>query len=248
MNTQLCCICYKTLDPLMATTMTLDGEVYHFCSGKCHNVWLRKNQQFCFACGKTVFGSHNLIQYGDGRVSCQECFNTAVNSAENLQKRLRKARAFFIKNYHFTPPCGVQPELYDRFVFKTNFKLLSDDIRGVYGWAKYENYLSCTIGVLRGLPANIFEQVLVHELAHDMMAHVWKFSDNKMLSEGFAQYIAYQYNLEAGEKALNDILLSCPVNHNPENPDPYYDGLIRMLEVAEKGGYASVEQYIIKNI
>ena len=129
----------------MATTMTLDGEVYHFCSGKCHNVWLRKNQQFCFACGKTVFGSHNLIQYGDGRVSCQECFNTAVNSAENLQKRLRKARAFFIKNYHFTPPCGVQPELYDRFVFKTSFKLLSDDIRGVYGWAKYENYLSIQI-------------------------------------------------------------------------------------------------------
>ena len=246
-GSQFCCNCHQTLTPWNTTAVTFDGETYYFCSGKCQSLWLENQDRCCFACREQIFGG-NFIQYGDGRVSCRKCFESAVNTPDALQRSLRKVRAFFLRNYHFTPPCNVQPELYDSFVFKTDFELLSGDVHGVYGYQKYAAYTSCRIGVLKGLPVNIFEETLAHELAHDMMQHLWKWSDNELLSEGFAEYIAFQYNLQAGEKERNDLMLDEPCDYNPSFPDPYYDGLLLFLKIAKKGGYAAVEKYVTKNI
>ena len=244
----ICCNCGKSLSPDRMTKITLNGETLTFCSNQCYNAWTNKSANRCFACGKVVLGTHQLIHYGDGRASCLECFQTAVTTPEQLMDSYRKVKTFFFSRYRYTPPCGVQPELYDRFVFKTNFQLLSDDIRGVYGRTTYSDYTHCSIGVLRGLPRNKFDQVLAHELAHDMMSHKWKFFDDRIIAEGFAEYMAYQFNIFAGEKALNEELLLPPLNDDPKDPDPYYNGLVKYLAIDEKGGYSAIEKFIERNM
>ncbi len=129
---------------------------------------------------------------------------------------------------------------------KNNFKLGSEDLIGIYGWVETGKKLECRIFLLRGYPLELFEETMVHEMAHDMMHHLWGHTKNHVISEGFAQFVAYLYNTQNGRDKLNQQMRSSTYG-NPygEEGDPYREGLELMLSLYHKNhSYDAVKKYI----
>lgn len=245
MPIQECSWCHS-MPQRFYSSLSLANDKYLFCTKECFEQWRERNSKKCFCCGQNIFDSAFMVQYGDGRVSCLNCYQHAITTSEQLEHCRRRILRYFFVNYRYVPICGVIPELCDKFVFKNNFKRMSDDTLGVYGWEQNHRTTQCKISILRGLPIDQFEEVMVHELAHDMMYHTWGPTNNHVISEGFAEYMAYRYNEQNDRSMLNQRML-CASRKNPygENGDPYRDGLLLLLSLDKKNhSYGVVEQFI----
>lgn len=246
MRSLQCSHCHQDIIKKYYTKLSSGSEEYFFCSLSCFQQW-REQQKFCFSCGGLLFASSDYYQYGDGRVSCKQCYKTSVRDEKTFLACRKKVLRFLLSRYGYLPPCDVVPQLHDRFVFQTCFEMVSDDIQGVYGLYHERHFTLCRIAILRGLPADICESVLAHEYAHDLMYHHWGYIENKMLQEGFARYIEYQYNSVHNNTSRNETLLAKPKKYGSEG-DPYYDGLKIMLSAERTpGNHLNVFEFIDKN-
>ena len=244
-----CSNCHRDIQRIL-WKISYNGDDFFFCSSECHDTWINDHTAQCFCCGRKLFLQNGIIRFNDGRISCSECFSTAVINDEQLLQCKRKVSCFFIEKYHYRPPCGVSQELCDDFVFQNKFSFISKDVLGVHGVVEKIKFSHCNIFILKGLTKQKTESTLAHELAHDMMYHTWKkrYSDDLRIVEGFARYIEYQYNIWANNQEVNNLLLMRPENYDKKTGDPYYDGLKLFLKIEKQGGYDGIKRYLEEKI
>ncbi len=234
-----CSFCHKKAGKHPVRISAYGGQ-YIFCTSDCYKRWRQTRIHSCFSCGASIFGKNCCRQYGDGRYSCMTCSESAVLEKEQVADIRKKVLMWFYQNYLYHPPCGVNVDLCDRFVLRTEFEMLSDDIVGVYGVVSKKKTSHCRISILKGLRSDIFESVMAHEFAHDMMFHQWGNIDDPVIAEGYACYIESKYNAGMGRSSRNQTLLTKPEDYDPDKGDPYYDGLKLMLSIEKKSGYDGI--------
>lgn len=242
---RICSYCHKTCQ-WFYSSLTFSEQNFTFCSEECYRRWAKYHLNICFCCNQKIVDLTYRIQFGDGRICCMKCYQKAILNDEQKERSLKKVLLFFKKKYNYSPPCGVVPQLCDNFIMTKNFKSFSNDIWGIYGHEDNGNDLKCQIRILRGLRNDLFENVLAHEIAHDLMQHRWGYTSKHIISEGFAEYMAYKYNMQNRRKKMcENMLHSHRKNPYGESGDPYSEGLHLYLEIEKKSGeYRAIEQFV----
>ncbi len=175
-----------------------NGE-FHFC-----NECVR--QELCSNCMLPLDGR----KLKDGRKICRSCEKKSVKNQEEAKKLFNQVRNNLRSWLGADNRHQIEFELVDADEIKTKFH---DDIdrEGVYQYSftliekrtilgavtTVRENEKCRIYILSHLPRDKFVTVAVHELAHDYMQHyIGEFPDQAAVKEGFAQFIAYVYNIK----------------------------------------------------
>lgn len=243
----LCSRCYYSSELCHACGMPITGEYFtlptapdrKFCSN------CRNQMDKCDFCGSPV--SSENYRYADGRVSCAECYFTAVNDYETIYELEKQAR-YFIENVMGIKPrpkseCPIRLVSAKQLSQKVNKNLklgkeYNPRERGIFNVQVEETSLfnimirqkeKLTIYIESGLPRLEAFGTIVHELTH-----LWQFdhfpkSVDKHWLEGLAcwiQYHALQSLVEEKAYSLAQLLAL--------NPDPIYGVGFRMVQEIEE--------------
>ncbi|MDD3155411.1 MAG: hypothetical protein PHS41_11135 [Victivallaceae bacterium] len=96
----------------------------------------------------------------------------------------------------------------------------------------------CKIFLLSGIYPNRLQEVIAHELAHDMMQHRFPHIKKDLTREGFAEFIASEYNHYANRSNRN--------RYFEKNPHPVYgDGYRFFRQMAADGGWQKINQFLL---
>lgn len=79
----------------------------------------------------------------------------------------------------------------------------------------------CRIFIFRGLGTEISEEVLAHEIAHDFLDYLIPGYNIPLYYEGFAQFMATEYNRSVGRLQRNAIIF--------QSEDPIYGDGVRIV-------------------
>lgn len=219
----------------------------------CYNC---KNLPKCFCCNSPKH-THLL---SDGRYICDECNKSSITDINIALKIIDNVRSTLKIKFNLYTDHQIEYHLVDR---KTLAKIEpSSNLQLELGLFKYEEATTVkttlkgkkkikediikqqnfNIYILSHLPYDRFQEVVAHELAHDWMQEYYPNIKDLSILEGFAQYIAYQYNKISGY----DYLAKNIENYN----DPIYGGGFRKIKlIAEKGNnpIEEIKRYLDKN-
>ena len=96
-----------------------------------------------------------------------------------------------------------------------------------------KKFSRCQIYLLNGLTTEHSEEVLAHEAGHDLLDSIFPMFSEKLNSDGFAQYIAAEYNLFRNRSSRNEAIFS--------NQDPIYgDGARLVRDIVTKTGFCGL--------
>ena len=223
-----------TYDMNIAYFKDRNGKLVPYCT-KC------SKNPVCCCCGLPIQTGHkkNL----DERFYCSECFSSIPqDNTSNLSDLWRPVCKFMMQKFNFrvrsplpqwvtraqlseltgNPDVGQEAGLYKyTYTIKTNIFPL---------WGSRRTFSNCQIFLLKGLTTEHSEEVLAHEAGHDLLDSILPMFSEKLYSEGFAQYIASQYNTYRNRTSRNEDIFS--------NDDPVYgDGVRLVRDIVAKTGF-----------
>ncbi len=232
-NTTLpkCALCSRR----MQTWKTLDGVNY------CDSCAALPR---CYDCQHPGAG----IALGDGRLLCKKCDSTALFDTLRARALWQTVRDDIKDNLGLATDHAVAFHLVDRNGLKAAAKVANSSERGFYHYyaeaqdsAGRRRMLRETfdIYVLTGLQAAEFKDVAAHELAHDIQQQLYPKIKDKIVKEGFAEYIASLMETAWGNEKLNQQRLK------NEFKD-YVTGYQKIAKVGQNGGLPAVLEYLKK--
>lgn len=199
----------------------------------------------CFACdlpGRTK-------QLADGRFICDSCGDQAIRSPEEIRKLLEDVRGKLERILGDPTDCPYRfrsvsyPELLKVADMRTSDTVLELGLcRAQFteqrsGDRREIVKIECEILMLSHLPRWRFIEIAAHELAHHWQFHYAPYLRNRVLQEGFAEYVSFLVNREYGQQRLNRRL--------EKRNDPVYGaGFRRIRAVADREGIAGVKRLL----
>ncbi len=256
-NICLCEFCWKKLYPYCHSCgrkFTLDMPVYYYSNAE-HQMFAYcegcSHHDTCCTCNLPIPTGHKKIH--DKDIFCSECFAALLNfSTNNLMDCWKNVCFFFEDKFHFTCRSPIPEILSKRKLAQTAGLSMPNQEAGLYKssyikkiglfnlFSPQLSFNGCQIYLLRGLSIEHSEEVLAHEVGHDFLDSFFPLFENKLLSEGFSQYIASEYNLYYGRTLRNKSIF--------DNPDPIYgDGARLMRDWAmQYNGVMGILKYLEK--
>lgn len=183
----------------------------------------------------------------DGEIFCSECYTQMINLSPDILKRYWSNVGFFLKKkYNFSSRSPLPLVVSHREIAAITGTSKTNEL-GLYYFSYREkssilnffkasapSFYGCQIYLLRGMGKEESEEVLAHEAGHDLLEFLIPQYDNQLYSEGFAQYVASEYNVYKGRSERNTIIFG--------NQDPIYgEGARKIREMVQKyGGLSNV--------
>ena len=216
------------------------GE-YHYCMD-CHK------RSKCLVCQRPA---KDLRRQNNGSYLCKDCDKDVIRKKSDLDQLFREVKLSLGKHFNFkfnhfikleSRHYGMDPAV--RFVESgelgfyhyTGREVITMpgtiNISGKKPSVRYEDE-KCTIVIMNLLPRIKAAEVMAHELAHDYMRHRWYYIKDEKISEGFAEFVASEYNRLTGNGKWN---------YRMElSRDPVYgDGYRLIKSWHKKGGWAEI--------
>lgn len=235
-----CALCGKLL-PESYWTVKRGEKKDCFCSERCADFVIENKYRFCFFCGQIISGQPWFNP--DGTLSCETCYRNGVKSQDELEENWDEVLDIFIDRFSYAPPCGVKPGfMYDDSEYEISVNYA--DCNGLHCFVKYDDRHSCfKVYIRRGLSSRQCQSTMAHEIAHDLMYHIWGDPGDNVVSEGFAVYMQSLYNIASNHQELNKNL-ALPRNTQGNSPDPYSEGYKKISRIAECEGYKGVMRFM----
>ena len=195
----------------------------------------------CCRCGQQIRTGHKKIV--NGNIFCSECIPAETQETIfQISEAWLSVCKFMQQKFNFCVRSPF-PKLVTR---KQLFELLGNpnvtQEAGFYrcNYTVKKNFFSlcagqkifseCQIYLLKGLTLETSEEILAHEAGHDLLDSIFPMFSDKVHSEGFAQYIASEYNTFCGRSSRNELIFS--------NDDPVYgDGARIVRNIVARTGY-----------
>ena len=194
-------------------------------------------------------------QLPDSRHICKDCSKTAVSSHDEIRKRVRFIRQKLKSLFGFDNTHHIELEILplDRLEQQSS-QLYRGEGQQRLAMMRYSYEISertdfrgkkskslkrqkCKILILDNVPADLLDDALAHELAHDYLRHNAGNVKDLKLEEGFAETIAAAFNNAMQKKHLN--------KRKENNPDPVYGGGYRAIsKLMKTKGFRSTVQFI----
>lgn len=219
------------------------GNIFEYVNGK-HFYCMPccSNNAQCLLCHRP---EREIRQLANGNTFCRDCDRDIIEDMEDLQLLFNEVRAFLNKHFNFPQDHDIKLEMRSFEQFEGG-KLKKRQELGLYqfrgnilytsGKSKVKHRLkklSCTVIIMESLPRRKAAEVIAHELAHDYMQHRWYFISDIKIKEGFAEFVASEFNKRAGYGKWN---------YRMEiNKDPVYgDGYRMVRNWAKQGSWQGV--------
>lgn len=215
-----CYGCGQSLDSGVHHLQTSSGKQAFYCA-EC------AQHPPCRVCSLPVPVTREVYE---GENYCPECFTKVLKYSDpRLNECWDRVVAFFKKSYGFScrsplPIMLSKDKLSEVIGSRVESELGFYNVsyvqeRGLL--SSKTRFVKCQIYLLCGLTPEQTEEVLAHEICHDLVAfHLPQFR-NKLYEEGFCQYVASEYNLSKGRARMNIALF--------KNPDPIYGEGARII-------------------
>ena len=165
----------------------------------------------CLTCERPL---KKIRKQRNGSYLCQDCDKDVVYSRQELFEAFRKVKNTLVSRLKFRFDHNISLEMRahsaDRqkrfvdtgelgFYHYSGREVISEP--GILNFTgkprkasvRYEDE-KCSIVVMNMLPRIKLEEVLAHELAHDYMRHRWFYIKSDKVKEGFAEFVASEYN------------------------------------------------------
>ena len=233
-----CAVCGEPIAGTYAVFPSPDGKERILCR---HCSRLTR----CFSCelpGRTK-------RLPDGRYLCDECDRQAIRSLPEAEKLLEEVRGKLEDLLGDPVPASFRFRMVDYPELLKTADLRSGDTAIELGLC-HANFFERRIGSLRKivkieseilildhLPRWRFIEIAAHELAHHWQYHAAPYLRDRVLQEGFAEYMASLVNREFGQEHLNRRI--------EQRRDPVYGtGFRRIRTIAGKQGLDGVKKAI----
>ena len=208
-----------------------------FCS-KC-----RQNPA-CSSCGLPIPIGHKKIS-GDN-IFCSECFSSLLQDSptqisegwlpvckfmkDKFNFQVRSPLPILVAKNQLAELSGAANVTHEAGLYKYTYTIQSN----IFSlWKAQKKFSRCQIYLLNGLTTEHSEEVLAHEAGHDLLDSIFPMFSEKLYSEGFAQYIAAEYNLFRNRSSRNEAIFS--------NQDPIYgDGARLVRDIVTKTGFCGL--------
>ena len=172
----------------------------------------------CLCCERPT---KKLRAQSNGSYLCKNCDVDIVKSHNELEKTFKSVRSLLVSRlgFRFDHPVKLQMRPYglDKkklfietgelwfYHYRGREVIVSPGVINLSGkkrksTVRYEDE-SCSIVVMDLLPRRKLSEVLAHELAHDYMRHRWYYINDDIVKEGFAEFVAAEYNRLTGNAA-----------------------------------------------
>ncbi len=190
-----------------------------------------------------------LYLQSNGNKLCRYCNRDVITNLAQLQSLFNEVRNTLHKNFNFPADHPITLEMRS-FTEQEKSSLHGGNLFGLYNYQgkivrkgklfsgkktpeiKFRNE-HCTIIILGYLPRRKAAEAIAHELAHDYMKHRWFFIKDEKIKEGFAEFIAAQYNTISGSQQWNICM--------EKNPDKIYgDGYREMCKLYKQGSFPAL--------
>ncbi len=207
----------------------------------------------CTGCGLPNNGS----ALKDGRLMCDKCLSTAVNSHRHAMDIIRNVRRVMMEQFGLFTGNEIKYRLVGLNELKKHSGLSELEL-GLFlheQWKNTETVIkkrlgvkvgeetsvamsdSFTILILTSLPEDKFTEVAAHELAHDWMEKNFPAIKDRVLIEGWAEYVSSLVNSYFGKEYLNE--------QKKFNDDPVYGKGYRLLSgIAGNEGLVKVIDFL----
>lgn len=193
-----------------------------------------QNAPRCYYCARAIspFNTGGGVRYPGGREVCNLCHQTAVidqGQAEAAMERVRARMASWGLSFDYGQiPVRLVEQSTLNAMFGRGNAMHDGNINGLTTkrWTKDDKgrvlAREVTISMLRGLPMEVYEKTMAHELMH-----AWMFLDRQpdhepALEEGVCNLAAY-YVLQEGANELSDFTREAMWRSR----DPVYGGGLR---------------------
>ncbi len=224
----------------------INGEHYVDFWGNAVHAYHKGVEPQCEYCGRFIseYTTGGGFRYGDGRIVCKVCTNTAVEDSATVDTLRGKIIAIFN---------NVGIEMEDKYypvslIDKTTMARLDDDHIDPNGYTYVEETTSLGVTLERHLDIFLLHGMprlhAIATLAHELM-HVWLYDNgpddmNPALCEGSCNYAAYLVLQRYSGKESEYIQTTFK-----DEPDPVYgDGFRHVAEYVEKHGVAGWLDYL----
>lgn len=243
----LCAGCWHKMFPYCKSCgerLTLDMNITYFKDKKglllpyCPRC--AKNP-VCCRCGLPIRTGHKKIV--NGNIFCSECISAeAQETTFQISEAWLSVCKFMQQKFNFVVRSPL-PKLVPRKQLSElsgNPNIAQESGLYRYTYTVKKNFFSlcagqkifseCQIYLLKGLTQETSEEILAHEAGHDLLDSIFPMFSDKVHSEGFAQYIASEYNTFCGRSSRNELIFS--------NDDPVYgDGVRIVRNIVARTGY-----------
>lgn len=198
-----------------------------------------KDRKRCDTCGAPL--TEEKWSLSDGREICRYCQASAVFATQEAARLFEEVKAILRDRLEIklNIPTGLilvdRDQLRDVFLQQRAEDNLEEDgsisfsqILGVY----VRRGMRRGIYIQTGLPKATFSQVAAHELAHAWQGENCPTLENRLIHEGFAEWVAFQVAGSMGYSRIQAQML--------KRDDIYGEGLRWALEVEKQHGAKSV--------
>lgn len=200
----------------------------------------------CLVCDRRA---KKLYLQSNGNKLCRYCNRDVIKNLAQLQSLFNEVRNTLNKNFKFPIDHSITLEMRS-FTDQEKSSLHGGNLFGLYNYKgkivrkgklfsgkrppeiKFRNE-HCSIIILGDLPRHKAAEAIAHELAHDHMKHRWFFIKDEKIKEGFAEFIAAQYNTISGSQQWNIRM--------EKNPDKVYgDGYREICKLYKQGSWQAL--------
>jgi len=227
-NGSFCCpLCVEKLPRCKACELPIVGKSARFKHSDdifCESCI--KKGPFCSACGIPL--GKIYWELPDKRLVCEKCHQTSIYDKTEAEKILGNIRRFLRNKYHLYVNNEITFKLIGkRGTFDQNSPLDGKEL-GIFKNTSGK----AEILILYGLPAALFYETAAHEFAHAWHAENVDAKPDKVLLEGFAEWIA--------SKVLYEYGFLSRLENLQERDDIYGEGYRRFAKIEEKYGIWAV--------
>jgi hypothetical protein len=260
-----CAVCGKPVNGGLRNPIE-PGKVY--CSQECFNTTLPKcaicgrrmqswktlaGANYCDSCAQLPRCSDCKrpgadVKLADGRLLCRKCDNTALFDTLRSRQLFERTRTEISEQLGLSTDHRIRFHAVDLKQLKKATKADNSSEQGYYSHY-YEAQESAgvwrntndeyDIFLLNGLQSDEFRDVAAHELAHDIQQALYPRLKDKIVKEGFAEYVASLMETAWGNEAINQERLK------NEFKD-YVNGFQKMAQIGKDGGLPAVLEYLKK--
>ena len=199
----------------------------------------------CFACELPGKGA----RLPDGRRTCASCAKESIRDPEEAERLFQEVRERTEKLLGEEIRCPLRLRLVDEPTLRAVTNLPPDKNTIELGYCR-SNMLErkgktiseiigyrCEVYLLDSLPRWRFREIAAHELAHHWQYHAAPYLRDRVMQEGFAEYMASLVNREFGQENLNARI--------EQRRDPVYGaGFRKIRSVARREGIEGVKKML----
>ena len=228
----------------------IENEAYQDDFGNIFCVRHKKEYNTCESCGRLICSqlTRGGLRYSDGRQVCHQCRKIAITDYEqaaNIFQQINKVLRFNGLDFGGLPLNVVLLDAKSLGEYQTDHvspgRLLGVTLQEVKmhidGTRHYE---VSGVGILWGLPRELFEEVAAHELGHAWLAVKQIDGLTAWRQEGFCNLLAFLWLSKQDTDAAKR-----RIRHLEDNPDAIYgEGYRRVKKALERYNFRELINHI----